>query len=183
MEGMISMSSSFLFFLRYSNRYLPDFTLIASETPQVLLAYFSEGALTAVRRRCLKIFTEATSVFCIPAIMFFALTLYLSVSLFLFFLFLKDAEEYADLPVRHNEDQMNCELAKRVLIQLNPHSFDSSHSKANLLLQAHFGHAILPCPDYVTDTKTVLDQSVRICQVHLFVYLFVELELDTSELL
>ncbi|KAL8186306.1 UNVERIFIED_CONTAM: activating signal cointegrator 1 complex subunit [Gekko kuhli] len=77
----------------------------------------------------------------------------------------EDAEEYADLPVRHNEDQMNSELAKHVAIEVNPHSFDSSHTKAHLLMQAHFGHAALPCPDYVTDTKTVLDQSIRICQV------------------
>ncbi|XP_026582462.1 activating signal cointegrator 1 complex subunit 3 [Pseudonaja textilis] len=80
---------------------------------------------------------------------------------------LTDAEEYADLPVRHNEDQMNSELAKSLPIEVNPHSFDSSHTKCHLLLQAHFEHAVLPCPDYVTDTKTVLDQSIRICQAML----------------
>uniref|UniRef100_A0A452IL56 Activating signal cointegrator 1 complex subunit 3 n=1 Tax=Gopherus agassizii TaxID=38772 RepID=A0A452IL56_9SAUR len=80
---------------------------------------------------------------------------------------LSDAEEYADLPVRHNEDQMNSELAKHLPIEVNPHSFDSSHTKTHLLLQAHFSRAMLPCPDYATDTKTVLDQSVRICQVYL----------------
>uniref|UniRef100_A0A8C0GE26 Activating signal cointegrator 1 complex subunit 3 n=1 Tax=Chelonoidis abingdonii TaxID=106734 RepID=A0A8C0GE26_CHEAB len=80
---------------------------------------------------------------------------------------LSDAEEYADLPVRHNEDQMNSELAKHLPIEVNPHSFDSSHTKTHLLLQAHFSRAMLPCPDYATDTKTVLDQSVRICQAML----------------
>nr|XP_060609072.1 activating signal cointegrator 1 complex subunit 3 [Anolis sagrei ordinatus] len=80
---------------------------------------------------------------------------------------LADAEEYADLPVRHNEDQMNSELAKCVPIEVNPHSFDSAHTKTHLLMQAHFEHASLPCPDYVTDTKTVLDQSIRICQAML----------------
>uniref|UniRef100_A0A8C3F8J4 Activating signal cointegrator 1 complex subunit 3 n=1 Tax=Chrysemys picta bellii TaxID=8478 RepID=A0A8C3F8J4_CHRPI len=80
---------------------------------------------------------------------------------------LSDAEEYADLPVRHNEDQMNSELAKHLPIEVNPHSFDSSHTKTHLLLQAHFSHAMLPCPDYATDTKTVLDQSIRICQAML----------------
>ncbi|XP_053237514.1 activating signal cointegrator 1 complex subunit 3 isoform X1 [Podarcis raffonei] len=80
---------------------------------------------------------------------------------------LTDAEEYADLPVRHNEDQMNSELAKHVPVEVNPHSFDSSHTKTHLLMQAHFEHAVLPCPDYVTDTKTVLDQSIRICQAML----------------
>ncbi|NXU50371.1 ASCC3 protein, partial [Turnix velox] len=82
-------------------------------------------------------------------------------------LILTNADEYTDLPVRHNEDQMNSELAKRLPIEVNPHSFDSSHTKTHLLLQAHFSHAMLPCPDYATDTKTVLDQAIRICQAML----------------
>ncbi|XP_029451214.1 activating signal cointegrator 1 complex subunit 3 isoform X1 [Rhinatrema bivittatum] len=80
---------------------------------------------------------------------------------------LTDAEEYTDLPVRHNEDQLNSELAKCLPIEVNPHSFDSSHIKAHLLLQAHFSRAMLPCPDYSTDTKTVLDQAIRVCQAML----------------
>lgn len=77
----------------------------------------------------------------------------------------QDAEEYAELPVRHNEDQLNSELAQRLPLQVNPHSYDSAHTKANLLLQAHFSRAQLPCSDYGTDTKTVLDNTIRICQV------------------
>uniref|UniRef100_W5NIJ2 Activating signal cointegrator 1 complex subunit 3 n=1 Tax=Lepisosteus oculatus TaxID=7918 RepID=W5NIJ2_LEPOC len=80
---------------------------------------------------------------------------------------LTDAEEYAELPVRHNEDQMNSELAHRLPIEVNPHSFDSPHTKTHLLLQAHFSRAALPCPDYATDTKTVLDNAIRICQAML----------------
>lgn len=80
---------------------------------------------------------------------------------------LTDAEEYAELPVRHNEDQMNSELARRLPIEVNPHSFDSAHTKTHLLLQAHFSRAALPCPDYATDTKTVLDNAIRICQAML----------------
>ncbi|XP_053317304.1 activating signal cointegrator 1 complex subunit 3 [Spea bombifrons] len=80
---------------------------------------------------------------------------------------LTDAEEYTDLPVRHNEDQMNSELARHLPIELNPHSMDSAHTKTHLLLQAHFSRAVLPCPDYYTDTKTVLDQAIRICQAML----------------
>ncbi|NWX11126.1 ASCC3 protein, partial [Caloenas nicobarica] len=82
-------------------------------------------------------------------------------------LILTNADEYTDLPVRHNEDQMNSELAKHLPVEVNPHSFDSSHTKTHLLLQAHFSHAMLPCPDYATDTKTVLDQAIRICQAML----------------
>ncbi|XP_060905517.1 activating signal cointegrator 1 complex subunit 3 [Labrus mixtus] len=77
---------------------------------------------------------------------------------------LTDAEEYAELPVRHNEDQLNSQLAQQLPLQVNPHSFDSAHTKTHLLLQAHFSHASLPCSDYSTDTKTVLDNAIRICQ-------------------
>uniref|UniRef100_A0A4W3HS85 Activating signal cointegrator 1 complex subunit 3 n=1 Tax=Callorhinchus milii TaxID=7868 RepID=A0A4W3HS85_CALMI len=87
--------------------------------------------------------------------------------LYVFFSLLQDATEYAELPVRHNEDQLNSEMAKQLPIEVNPHSFDSAHTKAHLLLQAHFSRAALPCPDYATDTKSVLDQAIRICQAML----------------
>lgn len=80
---------------------------------------------------------------------------------------LTDAEEYAELPVRHNEDQLNSQLAQQLPLQVNPHSFDSAHTKTHLLLQAHFSRAQLPCSDYSTDTKTVLDNAIRICQAML----------------
>ncbi|XP_044063670.1 activating signal cointegrator 1 complex subunit 3 [Siniperca chuatsi] len=80
---------------------------------------------------------------------------------------LTDAEEYAELPVRHNEDQLNSQLAQQLPLQVNPHSYDSAHTKTHLLLQAHFSHAQLPCSDYTTDTKTVLDNAIRICQAML----------------
>ncbi|XP_058504063.1 activating signal cointegrator 1 complex subunit 3 [Solea solea] len=80
---------------------------------------------------------------------------------------LTDAEEYAELPVRHNEDQLNSQLAQQLPVQVNPHSYDSAHTKTHLLLQAHFSHAQLPCSDYNTDTKTVLDNAIRICQAML----------------
>ncbi|XP_061919735.1 activating signal cointegrator 1 complex subunit 3 [Entelurus aequoreus] len=77
---------------------------------------------------------------------------------------LTEAEEYAELPVRHNEDQLNSQLAQQLPLEVNPHSYDSAHTKTHLLLQAHFSHAQLPCSDYTTDTKTVLDNAIRICQ-------------------
>uniref|UniRef100_A0A8D3C335 Activating signal cointegrator 1 complex subunit 3 n=1 Tax=Scophthalmus maximus TaxID=52904 RepID=A0A8D3C335_SCOMX len=80
---------------------------------------------------------------------------------------LSDAEEYAELPVRHNEDQLNSQLAQQLPLKVNPHSYDSAHTKAHLLLQAHFSHAQLPCSDYTTDTKTVLDNTIRVCQAML----------------
>ncbi|XP_067094233.1 activating signal cointegrator 1 complex subunit 3 [Osmerus mordax] len=80
---------------------------------------------------------------------------------------LTDAEEFAELPVRHNEDQLNSELAQRLPLQVKPHSYDSAHTKTHLLLQAHCSHATLPCSDYATDTKTVLDNAIRVCQAML----------------
>ncbi|CAG2221545.1 ASCC3 [Mytilus edulis] len=82
---------------------------------------------------------------------------------------LSNANEYDELPVRHNEDQLNSELAKKLPVEVNQYTYDSAHTKANLLLQAHFGHGQvgLPSTDYNTDTKSVLDQAIRILQAML----------------
>jgi len=58
-------------------------------------------------------------------------------------------------------------LAENLPIAVNPDSFDSPHTKTHLLLQAHFSSAPLPIADYITDTKSVLDQALRILQVSL----------------
>lgn len=52
--------------------------------------------------------------------------------------------EYSELPVRHNEDNLNGELAKRCPIDVNSYTLDSSHTKAHLLLQAHMSRLQLP---------------------------------------
>jgi len=75
-----------------------------------------------------------------------------------------DAAEFAELPVRHNEDQVNGLLALDVLLPVDENALDSPHVKAHLLLQAHMGRTPLPMADYATDTKTVLDQAVRVLQ-------------------
>ncbi|XP_006824124.2 activating signal cointegrator 1 complex subunit 3-like [Saccoglossus kowalevskii] len=77
---------------------------------------------------------------------------------------LTDAHEYDELPVRHNEDATNGELAEKVPLEVNPYSYDSPHTKAHLLFQTHFSRLQLPSTDYATDTKSVLDQSIRILQ-------------------
>ena len=56
-------------------------------------------------------------------------------------------------------------LAEKLPISVSPDSYDSPHTKTHLLLQAHFSSAPLPIADYVTDTKSVLDQALRILQV------------------
>ncbi|XP_054714411.1 activating signal cointegrator 1 complex subunit 3-like [Uloborus diversus] len=75
-----------------------------------------------------------------------------------------DAHEYEELPVRHNEDAMNKDLADMSRLPVEPFTFDSPHTKANLLFQAHFARLQLPCADYYTDLKSVMDQAIRIIQ-------------------
>ncbi len=75
-----------------------------------------------------------------------------------------NTSEYDDLPVRHNEEKLNEELAAHVRWPVDAHLLDDPHTKANLLLQAHFADLAMPISDYITDTKSVLDQSVRILQ-------------------
>ncbi|KAL0868583.1 hypothetical protein ABMA27_008049 [Loxostege sticticalis] len=77
---------------------------------------------------------------------------------------LADAEEYATLPVRHNEDLLNGELSQQCRLPVDALSLDSSNVKAFLLLQAHMTRLPLPNTDYLTDTKSVLDQTIRILQ-------------------
>ena len=83
-----------------------------------------------------------------------------------FTLLLQDAEEYAELPVRHNEDQLNADLALKLPMEVNKFKLDDSHVKAYILLQAHLSRCPLPSSDYLTDTKSVMDQAIRVLQVH-----------------
>lgn len=76
------------------------------------------------------------------------------------------ASEYSELPVRHNEDLLNAKLATQVRwgCQDLVKTADDPHTKANLLLQSHMGHLPLPMADYITDTRSVLDNTLRILQ-------------------
>ncbi|OGE56054.1 hypothetical protein PENARI_c003G09543 [Penicillium arizonense] len=77
------------------------------------------------------------------------------------------ATEFDELPVRHNEDLINAELAQNL-----PLSIDcmgdvplwDPHTKAFLLLQAYMSRIDLPIADYVGDQTSVLDQGIRIIQ-------------------
>ncbi|CRL02261.1 CLUMA_CG015304, isoform A [Clunio marinus] len=75
-----------------------------------------------------------------------------------------DAYEFAEQPVRHNEDKYNEELSKICRLKVDPLTFDNPHTKTFLLMQAHFSHLPLPNTDFGTDTKSVLDQSIRVLQ-------------------
>jgi antiviral helicase SLH1 len=77
------------------------------------------------------------------------------------------ATEYDELPVRHNEDLVNAELAKNLPIDVK--SFGDlpmwdPHLKSFLLLQCYMSRIELPLSDYVGDSNSVLDQSIRIIQ-------------------
>jgi activating signal cointegrator complex subunit 3 len=77
-----------------------------------------------------------------------------------------DAAEFDEVPVRHNEDQLNAQLAAVVPWQkataAMSGSMDDPHVKAFLLLQAHMARLPLPIADYVNDTKSVMDQAARV---------------------
>lgn len=85
----------------------------------------------------------------------------------------QNAHEFSELPVRHNEDQVNSELAVKLPLSVDPHTYDSSNTKTHLLLQAHFSRVALPSADYHTDTKSVMDQVLRVLQVFLHVSLLI----------
>ncbi|CAI0431699.1 unnamed protein product [Linum tenue] len=85
-------------------------------------------------------------------------------SLEVFLHILSGAAEYDELPVRHNEEKYNEALSERVPYLVDKNSLDDPHVKANLLFQAHFSQLDLPISDYVTDLKSVLDQSIRVIQ-------------------
>ena len=75
-----------------------------------------------------------------------------------------------DLYSRHNEDTVqNPQLAQMCPIDTASRSMESPNTKAYLLLQAHFSRLALPCSDYYTDLKSVLDQTIRILQVCIYV--------------
>ena len=103
---------------------------------------------------------------------------------------LSEAAEYDELPVRHNEDQINEEISADVRFVLEkerrklrkkkktlqniflnspyrydpPGLMDDPHCKTSLLLQHHLGRLELPVSDYNTDLRSVLDQAIRIVQ-------------------
>lgn len=83
------------------------------------------------------------------------------------------APEYVELSVRGGEAIMNAEMssqsrysAESTFVGYNAMDIGETHVKAFLLLQAYFSHAELPIADYIQDTVSVLDQSLRILQAY-----------------
>lgn len=71
--------------------------------------------------------------------------------------------EYAIFPVRHNEDKTNQDIAKALDFKTNI-PMDSPHLKVMLLIYAYLSDLELPTREYEVDTKSVLDQALRILQ-------------------
>ncbi|CAA0836045.1 U5 small nuclear ribonucleoprotein helicase [Striga hermonthica] len=94
----------------------------------------------------------------------FASNIEANTSLEVFLHVLSGASEYDELPVRHNEENYNADLSSKVRYMVDKNLLDDPHVKTNLLFQAHFSRVELPITDYVTDLKSVLDQSIRIIQ-------------------
>jgi hypothetical protein len=86
-------------------------------------------------------------------------------------LLLTATPEFAEVPVRHNEDELNEGLG--LLLEASgwapprgahgaKPAWGSPHVKAYLLLAARMARAPLPHVDYATDTKTVMDAAGRV---------------------
>jgi activating signal cointegrator complex subunit 3 len=75
-----------------------------------------------------------------------------------------EASEFDGLPVRHNEEALNAYLAHQVPFKLSNQNMHDPHAKAALLLMAYFLDIPFPIADYLTDTKSVLDQLLRLAQ-------------------
>jgi len=79
------------------------------------------------------------------------------------FVVLSAAHEYCEVPVRHNEELLNQEFAD--LLPWSPFGTfeaESPHCKTFLMFQAHCQRVPVPIKDYIGDTKSVLDQALRI---------------------
>lgn len=75
-----------------------------------------------------------------------------------------DSYEFDQQPVRHNEDKYNEQMAETSRFRPPSASWDSPYTKTFLLLQAHFSRQTLPNSDYLTDTKSALDNATRVMQ-------------------
>ena len=79
------------------------------------------------------------------------------------FLAMCQCEEFEGLPVRHNEDNINGEVAATLPWGLHGLGTGSSFGKAFLLLQAQMqSHYVWESLDYRTDTRTAMDHAPRL---------------------
>ena len=77
---------------------------------------------------------------------------------------LSHCEEFSEVPMRHNEENLNLALANICPYEVDKKRVDDPKIKTLLLLQAYFSDIPLPIRDYITDMKLVLDSCVRFIQ-------------------
>ena len=77
---------------------------------------------------------------------------------------LSHCEEYDEVPMRHNEENLNLALANICPYPIDKSKVENPKIKTLLLFQAYFSGLPLPIRDYITDTKLVLDSAVRFLQ-------------------
>jgi len=65
--------------------------------------------------------------------------------------------------VRHNEDGLNADLAKKLRYG-HTGAMESPHTKASLLIQAHVDKVAFPIADYQTDLRSLFEQTGRTLQ-------------------
>ncbi|KAG4303413.1 hypothetical protein PCK1_000377 [Pneumocystis canis] len=82
---------------------------------------------------------------------------------------LSEATEFDELSIRHNEDIINKEISQKLPFKGEEMSLPmwNPHVKTFLLIQAHLKSFNMPIIDYITDTISILDQSIRILQAYI----------------
>ncbi|PON68968.1 Activating signal cointegrator 1 complex subunit [Parasponia andersonii] len=157
----------------------PAYYGLETKEPEILSSYLSRLVQTTFEdledSGCIKMNEDSVEPMMLGSIASQYYLSYMTVSMFgsnigpdtsleVFLHILSGASEYNELPVRHNEESYNEALSNRVRYMVDKDCYDDPHVKANLLFQAHFSQLELPISDYVTDLKSVLDQSIRIIQ-------------------
>lgn len=157
----------------------PAYYGLEDKNPEILSSYLSRLVQSTFEdledSGCIKITEDSVEPMMLGSIASQYYLSYLTVSMFgsnlgpdlsleVFLHILSASSEYDELPVRHNEENYNAALAEKVRYVVDKNRLDDPHVKANLLFQAHFSQLDMPISDYVTDLKSVLDQSIRIIQ-------------------
>lgn len=157
----------------------PAYYGLEDKNPEILSSYLSRLVQSTFEdledSGCIKITEDSVEPMMLGSIASQYYLSYLTVSMFganlgpdlsleVFLHILSASSEYDELPVRHNEENYNAALAEKVRYVVDKNRLEDPHVKANLLFQAHFSQLDMPISDYVTDLKSVLDQSIRIIQ-------------------
>ena len=74
------------------------------------------------------------------------------------------ASEYAKIGIRQKEANVLRKLAAHLPVKISDTKYSDSHTKANVLLQAHFSRVKLPSNDLMEDQKQVLKDAPRLIQ-------------------